>query len=180
MTLNPDATSMLSLFWVVVAVLAQLTNSAAQPAAVLVRKRRAVGFIDSDLPLVQNPGNFCNELLRLEILFLPGTSFAAVIRPFFNQFLSRHRVKGNNCPICLGVYDWTMPDIGGDRDPPPFQRGVRIANQNVRLPFSMLTGLEITAAFERHHALVTVGMPFRACVRACTQNEHPSRLNLRR
>jgi hypothetical protein len=75
---------MLSLFWVVVAVLAQLTNSAAQPAAVLLRKRRAVGFIDSDLPLVQNPSNFCNDLLRLKILFLPGASFPGVIRPFFN------------------------------------------------------------------------------------------------
>src|SRR5213082_1416806 len=71
MTLKPAATSMLSLFWVVFAVLAQLTNSAAQPAAVLLRKRRAVGFIDSDLPLVQNPSNFCNELLRLKIFFLP-------------------------------------------------------------------------------------------------------------
>src|SRR5262245_38855074 len=50
MTLNPEATSMLSLFWltVPVLVLAQLTNSAVQPAAILVRKRRVVGFIDAE------------------------------------------------------------------------------------------------------------------------------------
>ena len=56
---------MLSLFCVVVCVLAQLTNSAVQPVAILLRKRRVVGFIDSDLPLVQNPSNLCNALLRL-------------------------------------------------------------------------------------------------------------------
>ena len=49
---------------VLVSVLAQLTNSAAQPAAILLRKKR-VGFIDSDLPLVQNASNLCNALLRL-------------------------------------------------------------------------------------------------------------------
>ena len=41
---------MLSLFCVVVCVLAQLINTAAQPAAILLRKRRVVGFIDSDVP----------------------------------------------------------------------------------------------------------------------------------
>jgi hypothetical protein len=44
--LNPEATSMLSLSCVVVCVLAQLTNSAAQPAAILLRKRRVVDFTD--------------------------------------------------------------------------------------------------------------------------------------
>jgi hypothetical protein len=33
-------------------VLAQLTNSAAQPKVMMLRKRRVVGFIDSDLSLV--------------------------------------------------------------------------------------------------------------------------------
>src|SRR5438067_7751757 len=46
MTLNPEATSMLSLFCVVVGVLAQLINSAVHPAAILLRKRRVVDFID--------------------------------------------------------------------------------------------------------------------------------------
>ena len=40
---------MLSLFWEMFPVLAQLTNSAAQPTAILVRKRRIVGFIGSDV-----------------------------------------------------------------------------------------------------------------------------------
>ena len=40
---------MLSLFCVVVCVLAQLINSAVHPAAILLRKRRFVGFIDGDL-----------------------------------------------------------------------------------------------------------------------------------
>ena len=43
---------MLSLFCVVVCVLAQLINSAVHPAAILLRKRRVVGFIDGDLPFV--------------------------------------------------------------------------------------------------------------------------------
>jgi hypothetical protein len=37
---------MLSLFCVVVCVLAQLINSAAHPAAIMLRKIRVVGFID--------------------------------------------------------------------------------------------------------------------------------------
>ena len=41
---------MLSLFCVVVCVLAQLINSAVHPAAILLRMRRVVGFIDGDLP----------------------------------------------------------------------------------------------------------------------------------
>ena len=41
---------MFSLFCVVVCVLAQLINSAVHPAAILLRKRRVVGFIDGDLP----------------------------------------------------------------------------------------------------------------------------------
>ena len=49
-TLNPEATSMFSLFCVVVCVLAQLINSAVHPAAILLRKRRVDGFIDGDLP----------------------------------------------------------------------------------------------------------------------------------
>jgi hypothetical protein len=40
---------MLSLFCVVLCVVAQATISAAQPAAILLKKRRVVGFIDSDL-----------------------------------------------------------------------------------------------------------------------------------
>jgi hypothetical protein len=51
---------MLSLFCVVVCVLAQLINSAVHPAAILLRKRRVVGFIDGDLPFVLNPSNVCN------------------------------------------------------------------------------------------------------------------------
>ena len=41
---------MLSLFCVVVCVLAQLINSAVHPVAILLRKRRVVGFIDGDVP----------------------------------------------------------------------------------------------------------------------------------
>jgi hypothetical protein len=41
---------MLSLFCEMFCVLAQLTSSTAQPTAILVTKRRVVGFIDSDLP----------------------------------------------------------------------------------------------------------------------------------
>ena len=49
MTLNPEATSMLSLFCEVPWVLAQLNNSAAHPAAMMLRKIRVVGFIGSDV-----------------------------------------------------------------------------------------------------------------------------------
>ena len=41
---------MFSLFCVVVCVLAQLINSAVHPAAILLRKRSVVAFIDGDLP----------------------------------------------------------------------------------------------------------------------------------
>jgi hypothetical protein len=58
MTLNPDATSMLSLFCVVVWVLAQLINSAVHPVAILLRKRRVVDFIDSDLPCYRIRASF--------------------------------------------------------------------------------------------------------------------------
>ena len=114
MTLKPEATSMLSLFCVVVCVLAQLINSAAQPAAIFLMKRRVVDFINGDLPFVLNPSNLCNALLWFYIFHLSRTSFLAVIRPLFNQFLGGHRVKRNNCPIGLGVYDWTVPDIRRD------------------------------------------------------------------
>ena len=56
---------MLSRCCVVVCVLAQLTNSAAHPAAIPLKKKRVVGFIDGDLPVVLNPSNLCNALLRL-------------------------------------------------------------------------------------------------------------------
>lgn len=49
---------MLSLFCEVVCVLAQLTNSAVHPATMLLRKRRVVGFINSDLLFVPNPLRF--------------------------------------------------------------------------------------------------------------------------
>ena len=55
---------MLSLFCVVVCVLAQLISSAVHPAAMLLRKRRVVGFIDSDLLFVQNPSNVCNPAVK--------------------------------------------------------------------------------------------------------------------
>ena len=84
---------MLSLFCVLVGVLAHPINNAVHPAAILLRKRCVVGFIVGDLPLVQNPSNLCNPLLRRQILHLPRTSFAAVIRPLFNQFLGGHGVK---------------------------------------------------------------------------------------
>jgi hypothetical protein len=54
---------MLSLFCVLVCVLAQLTNSAVHPAATLLKKRCVVGFIDGDLLFVLNPPNLCNALL---------------------------------------------------------------------------------------------------------------------
>ena len=49
---------MLSLFCDMVCVLAQLINRAVHPAAILLRKRRVVGFIDSDLPCVPNRSSF--------------------------------------------------------------------------------------------------------------------------
>jgi len=49
MTLNPEATSMLSLFCVVVCVLAQLINSAVHPAPIPLRKVRVVNFIGGNL-----------------------------------------------------------------------------------------------------------------------------------
>ena len=49
---------MLSLFCVVVCVLAQLINSAVHPAAILLKKRRVVGFIDGDLWWYQIDGTF--------------------------------------------------------------------------------------------------------------------------
>ena len=55
---------MFSLFCVVVCVLAQLINSAVHPAAILLRKRRVVDFIDGDLPFVQNPPEFCNPAVK--------------------------------------------------------------------------------------------------------------------
>ena len=56
---------MLSLFCDMLCVLAQLANSAAQAAAILLRKRRVVGFIDSDLPLVPNSVEFCNPEVEM-------------------------------------------------------------------------------------------------------------------
>jgi hypothetical protein len=61
MTLNPEATSMLSLFCVVVCVLAQLIKRAVHPAAILLRKRSVVGFIDALLP---NSPEFCNPAVK--------------------------------------------------------------------------------------------------------------------
>ena len=55
---------MFSLFCVVLCVLAQLSNSAVHPAAILLRKRRLVVFIDGDLPFVQNPPEFCNPAVK--------------------------------------------------------------------------------------------------------------------
>src|SRR4029077_12733201 len=49
MTLNPEATSMLSLFCVWVCVVAQPNINAAHPAAILLRKIRLVGFITLSL-----------------------------------------------------------------------------------------------------------------------------------
>ena len=57
---------MLSLFCVVVCVLAQLINSTVHPAAILLRKRRVVGFIYGDPPFVLNPPEFCNPAVREE------------------------------------------------------------------------------------------------------------------
>jgi len=51
----------------VVCVLAQLTNSAVHPAAMLLRRRRVVGFIDGDLPCYQIDGTFatlCSETYK--------------------------------------------------------------------------------------------------------------------
>ena len=150
---------MLSLCCVVVCVLAQLINSTVHPAAILVRKRRVVDFMERDLRVtefaqfLQSRGKDGNRdgcisfpvfllearplpcihcsVIRLsvfriwvfhsssyfslaQIFFLPRAGFAAVIRPLFNQFLGGHSVKGNNCPICVGVYDWVVPDIRRD------------------------------------------------------------------
>ena len=67
MTLNPEATSMLSLFCVVLCVLAQLINSAAQPAAILLRKRGVLDFIVGDLLFVLNSSNLCNPQTKAEV-----------------------------------------------------------------------------------------------------------------
>jgi hypothetical protein len=56
--------------------------------------------------------SFYFSLSEIRLLSRPG--FAAVIRPLFNQFLGRHRVKGNNCPIGFSVYGWTVPDVRRD------------------------------------------------------------------
>jgi hypothetical protein len=56
---------MLSLFWLVVCVLAQLANSATQAATILLRKRRVVDFINGDLPLVPNSVEFCNPEVEM-------------------------------------------------------------------------------------------------------------------
>ena len=138
---------MLSLFCVVVCVLAQLINSAVHTAAILLRKRGVVDFIDRDLPWYQIHGTFAIPqsetykinsavfvpaflmscwrvwslihtsnflLLTCHILLLLRTGFAAVSRPLFNQFIGGHSVKGNDRPIALSVYDWTVPDIRRD------------------------------------------------------------------
>ena len=55
---------MFSLFCVLVCVLAQLINSAVHPAAILLRKRCVVAFIDGDLLFVQNPSEFCNPAVK--------------------------------------------------------------------------------------------------------------------
>jgi len=52
---------MFSLFCVVVCVLAQLIKRAVHPAAILLRKRRVVGFIDAVLP---NSPEFCNPEVK--------------------------------------------------------------------------------------------------------------------
>ena len=164
---------MLSLFCVV-CVLAQLIIRAVHPAAILLKKIRVVGFINSDLPWYQIDGTFAIlhshpsqpdqlfslsgkirtstldvgcwtfafffpfscvpgflirlsvsrvcflnnpsyfSLSQIQILLLLGSGFAGVIRPLFNQFLGWHSMKGNNCPIGFGTYDWTMPDIRRD------------------------------------------------------------------
>ena len=50
MTLNPEDTSMFSLLCEVPCVLAQLNNSVAPAAAMMLRKIRVVGFIGIDVP----------------------------------------------------------------------------------------------------------------------------------
>jgi hypothetical protein len=54
---------MLSLFCVV-CVLAQLTNTAAQTAAILLWKRRVVGFIDGGSAVLPNSPEFCNPAVK--------------------------------------------------------------------------------------------------------------------
>jgi len=56
---------MLSLFCDMLCVLAQPTNDAAHPTAILVRKKRVVGFIGSDLPLVPDSVEFCNPEVEM-------------------------------------------------------------------------------------------------------------------
>jgi hypothetical protein len=114
-------------------------------------------------------------LLPRQIFHLLRSTFATAIGPFFNQFLGRGGVKRNNRPIRVQAYDRAMPDIRRDRNPPAFQRYLRVADQNIRLPLSWLSGLEIAAPFERHHALMTIRMAFRAGIRARTQDKNPCR-----
>ena len=75
MTLNPEAMSMLSLFCDMVPVLAQLTNSAAHAEAILMRKRRVVGFMDGE----RNKGRSMKEELRsLFHRFFLGSCFESL------------------------------------------------------------------------------------------------------
>src|SRR2546429_5996055 len=50
-------------------------------------------------------------LLPIQILHLLRSILAAVIRLFFNQFLSRNSVKRNNSPISVSADHGTVPDI---------------------------------------------------------------------
>src|SRR5437870_13051610 len=50
-------------------------------------------------------------LLPIQILHLLRSILAAVIRLFFNQFLSRNSVKRNNSPISVSADHGAVPDI---------------------------------------------------------------------
>jgi hypothetical protein len=76
---------------------------------------RVRSLLPSPFYLLSRSSHSLNSSFSLsQVLLLPRTGFATVIRPLFNQFLGGHSVKGDNCPIALGVYDWTVPDIHRD------------------------------------------------------------------
>ena len=56
---------MLSLFCDMLCVLAQPTNDAAHPTAILVRKKRVVGFIGSDLPWYRIRSSFATPEVEM-------------------------------------------------------------------------------------------------------------------
>src|ERR1700733_7987459 len=63
-----------------------------------------------------------------EIGLLAGPLLVVRLGPLFDELFRRHGVEGDDDPVPLG-HDALVPDIDGDRNPPLFEVGGRIANQ---------------------------------------------------